>query len=401
MSSSTSTFGTGALARHETPYILLDDAVIARNYRRLKSSFGSDVDVFFAVKANNHPIALLAVDREGGSYDIASASELRQLLLLGIPGSRVLYSNPIKAPSDILFAHENGVRHFAFDTPEEIEKLAALAPGANVYVRLAVDNTGSGWPLAGKFGASVGDSAKLLTLAKERGLKPVGITFHVGSQCENLDNWYAAIARCSVVWHAAKARGLELEFIDIGGGIPAPYRRDVIAVEDIGPYVRSVMRTMIPDVPRLIIEPGRFLVAEAGTYVASVIGRSTRGGRTHVHLDAGLFTGLMEAYEKFWYPVECIRQDGSDARTETVDLVGPTCDSVDVVAKDIELPALKVGDRVVFRHAGAYTNSYELYNGFRYPRVHGAAEGGDGTLKEKTEALASVPAGRLTASSRS
>lgn len=363
----------------QTPCILLDERRIAANYASLRSAFGDGVEIFFAVKANNHPLAIGAVDQAGGSFDIASAGELKDLLSRGIDASRITFSNPVKVPADIDYAHANGVTLFAADSVDEIEKLAARASGSKVYIRVEVDNSASEWPLAGKFGASEAEAPLLLALARSKGLVPYGLTFHVGSQCEHLSSWRAALEKCSRIWKSAESQGMSLTLLNVGGGLPARYRKDVPPVEEIGASVLGWIKELVPDAKRVFVEPGRFLVAEAGIFVTSVIGRAVRGGQKKVFLDASVFTGLMETYETFWYPTEVHRFDASGNAVpvgedmETVALLGPTCDSVDVITKEIRLPKIEMGDRIVFRTAGAYTNSYEGYNGYQYPQVHSAA----------------------------
>ncbi|HTM69171.1 MAG TPA: type III PLP-dependent enzyme, partial [Candidatus Binatia bacterium] len=329
----------------KTPFILLDEERIAANYRAVAEAFGPDIGIFFAVKANNHPLALHAIEKCGGNFDVASAAELSLLCDMGIEGSRVTFSNPVKVPDDVAYAHERGVRLFAFDSDDEIPKIAAFAPGAQLCVRLAVDNTGSGWPLSGKFGVNDDEAVRLLMKAKEAGLEPVGTTFHVGSQCENVRNWRSAVEHCAHVWKKAAAAGVKLSVLNLGGGLPAPYRQGLPTVAEIGGEATRAIRELLPEASRVMIEPGRFLVADAGVFVASVIGRAVRNGEKKIYLDAGVFNGLMETYETFWYPVQCLTK-GAPAHKELVSLVGPSCDSIDVIVKDIELPALGVGDRV-------------------------------------------------------
>lgn len=355
------------LRAQQTPLLLIDRAAITRNYRIVAGAFGED-GVYFAVKANDHPDVLAHLAALGSSFDVASFGELELLLAIGVGGDRVVFSNPVKVPADIGRAHAAGVRMYVVDTVDEVRKVAAHAPGSSVLVRIAVDNTGSGWPLHRKFGVDEpGESAALFVAARDEGLIPAGVTFHVGSQCAHIANWEAAIDRCAEAWKAADAQGITLGVIDIGGGIPAPYAGRVPSVPDIAHAVQRRIAALFPPGVRTMVEPGRFLVAEAGTIVASVIGRAERKDETRVFLDIGVFSGLMEAYEAFWYPVEVL--DGGGRPREKVTLFGPSCDSVDVIVKDIELPRLTLGDRIIFRFAGAYTNSYERYNGFRFPEV--------------------------------
>lgn len=353
-----------------TPHIVLEREKIKANYASIKSAFGDAFEIFYSVKANNHPAALAVVKECGGAFDVASAAEIEQAMALGARPDQIAFSNPVKIPADISFAHERGVALYAADSEDEIEKLAVRAPGASVYVRLAVDNTGSGWPLSGKFGVGVQDAVKLLVAARDRGLAPLGLTFHVGSQCENLDNWRSALTRCADVWRLAADRGIALSLLNVGGGVPAPYGPKMISRAEIGAAVRGAVKDLVPGATRFMIEPGRSMVADAGRVVASVIGTAVRGGEKYVYLDIGVFNGLMEAYECFWYPIERLGGGTRAAVMETVTLAGPSCDSVDTIAKGVSLPPLRLGDRIAFMVAGAYTNSYERYNGFPFPPVH-------------------------------
>ncbi|MFA6604031.1 MAG: type III PLP-dependent enzyme [Patescibacteria group bacterium] len=354
--------------RRRTPALFLDLDAIVRNYEALRRSFGSSFEVFFSVKANDDVRVLRTLARLGSGFDVASLGEIRRVLSLGVGPEKIAFSNPVKIPQQLAAARRAGVDLFAFDSEDEIRKLSALAPGAQVYLRLEVDNHGSGWPLSGKFGASPEKAPDLLAAAAAAGLDPVGLTFHVGSQCVRIDNWRSALLRCRDVWREAQQRGLKLRLLDIGGGLPAAYDGTEPAVSEIGPVVAQMAKELLPGLERLIIEPGRFLVANAGTLLTTVIGRAERNGKTIVFLDVGIFNGLMETYEAFWYRLERLGAASSD-KTETVTLVGPSCDSVDVIAKDISLPRLEVGDRVIFHTAGAYTNSYKTYNGFSFPRI--------------------------------
>ncbi|MEK7073064.1 MAG: type III PLP-dependent enzyme [Patescibacteria group bacterium] len=370
----------GRAARFATPFLVIDDARVRANAERLRAAFRDQAEIFFAVKANNHPAVLRTLRDMDCGFDVASAREIGQLVALGVPGARMVFSNPVKVPDHIDFAYAHGVRLFACDTEEEIEKIARRAPDSEVYIRIAVDNTGSAWPLAGKYGVEEEEALALMDSAAAKGLVPVGLTFHVGSQCENMDNWRAALRQCAPIWEAASKRGHRMRLLDLGGGLPAPYAEEPYPLEKLGDEVRALVEAHFPGAPRMIIEPGRFLVADAAVFVASVIGRATRRGKKLVYLDAGLFNGLMEAYEVFWYPVECLHEGRTEAEEETVTLVGPTCDSVDEIVDAIRLPRLAVGDRIAFLCAGAYTNSYEAYNGFEFPHVLTTAD-----LAEKKE----------------
>jgi ornithine decarboxylase len=350
----------------ETPYLVLDlDEVVAR-YRAMLASLPVE-RLHYAVKANPHPAIIEALSREGCGFEISSPGELRLLVEAGVAPSRIVSSNPVKTPAFIALAHDRGVERFAVDSTTELDKLAAGAPGARVYCRVEVDNSGSMWPLARKFGCKPGEAVRLLEAARARGLRPDGLTFHVGSQCLSAASWRLALERCAEVWRAAAQRGIRLEQIDIGGGFPVDHLQPVPGLESIGAVVVCAIEELFPPDVVVSAEPGRGLVGPAGRLVASVIGKAERGGEKWLYLDVGVFNGLMETIEQFRYELR-VEREGPPRRWT---IAGPSCDSVDVLWADALLPELEVGDRVEILNAGAYTLSYaSSFNGFPPPQVH-------------------------------
>ncbi|MGH2459178.1 MAG: type III PLP-dependent enzyme, partial [Chloroflexota bacterium] len=276
-------------------------------------------------------------------------------------------SNPIKAPSFIRQAADVGVEAFAVDSTHELVKIAGEAPGAAVYARLLVDNSGSEWPLARKYGVETGAAIDLLIQAADLGLQPVGTTFHVGSQCRLSASWDAALTRSAEVWNGAGQRGVNLTFLSVGGGFPVQHTRTIPKLDEIGEVVRQSIADRFPPRARVTLEPGRALVGDAALLGASVIGKARRGDEEWVYLDVGVFNGLMETIAGFSYEVSTL---ANGPRSRVV-LAGPSCDSVDVIAESAELPELSVGDRVYFLNAGAYTLAYAShFNGWPPPTVH-------------------------------
>jgi ornithine decarboxylase len=254
----------------------------------------------------------------------------------------------------------------AFDSPAEVEKLARLAPGARVVLRVEVPPEGSRWPLDGKFGVPEDRAPDLLRLAQARGLHPCGLTFHVGSQCLRPQSWVEAIERCGKVWRTARAEGIDLDLVNLGGGLPSRYTEDVPGVVEIGEAVaRAARGTFGPDVA-YALEPGRVVVADAGVLTTSVIGTAERHGTRWVFVDLSIYAGLLEVIGGWSYPIRTAKDDLPRRPTT---LAGPSCDSTDVLARDVALPALEVGDRLELLAAGAYTTSYREYNGFQFPTV--------------------------------
>lgn len=356
-----------------TPTLVLDFDIIAQTYGRFLDAFPG-AQVYYAMKANANPrINRLVVER-GGGLEIASAAELERALDAGADGYKIICSNPIKNPAFLKRMHEVGVYAVVVDSSFEVEKVARYMPGARVYVRLAVDNTGSVLPLAGKFGVDAQQALELVDQARELGLRPIGLSFHVGSQCLSPMNWVNAIRACGEVWRGAAKRGHEFTFLDIGGGYPAGHYHtpSIPTIEDIGAAVMRALDDYIPYQPdlMLVLEPGRGLVGEAGRLLAAVEGKAQRGGDTWLYLDAGVFNGLMETYEGFPPVVRLLAEDAHLRPTTRYTLAGPSCDSCDVIARGIELPEVHIGDRLVFLDAGAYVSEYgAAFNGFPVPGV--------------------------------
>ena len=353
-----------------TPFMLQNLPRVRTNLRRLRDAF-VDAEIYYAMKANPHPDILGVAAEEGCGFEISSDGELD--LLENLPGRfPIISSNPIKAPRFIRRARQAGVEEYAVDSVAEVSKIAREAPGASVYVRLLVDNTASEWPLARKYGVGTADAVELLRQSAALGLKPIGTTFHVGSQCRSAAAWDAALTVTAEVWEAASRKGIDLTMVSIGGGFPIQHTRPIPEVEEIAGVVRRAISTRFPSRVRVALEPGRGVVGDAGLLGASVIGSAKRGEETWIYLDVGVFNGLMEAIDGFTYKVVTEK----DGEPMTVVLAGPSCDSLDVIAQKIDLPELVVGDRVYFVNAGAYTMAYAShFNGWPPPTVHSVGDG--------------------------
>lgn len=357
-----------------TPALLIDLDHIATVYRQFVKQFPT-ATVFYAMKANAASTVVGHVAQQGASLEIASESELDLALQVGTAAEHIICSNPIKSVAFIQRMHAEGVFAMVTDSVYEVRKIAAHAPGARVYIRLAVDNTGSVLPLAGKFGVDQQQALDLLNLSREVGLHPIGLSFHVGSQCLAPSNWYNAIKACGEFWHVAQQHGHELFFLNIGGGFPAGSYRDasIPTLEAIAQVVNVAITEYMPKpLALLALEPGRGLVGEAGRLVAEIMGEAVRGTENWLYLDAGVFNGLMETYEGFPPVVELLPMVSNGHRPlRPYTLAGPSCDSCDVIARNVMLPAAHTGDRLLFLDAGAYTNEYaSRFNGFNIPQVH-------------------------------
>lgn len=354
-----------------TPYLATDLGTVRARHAALRAEL-PDVACHYAMKCNPNEEILTTLAADGASFEIASAGELDLLQRLGVEPSTLLYSNTVKPPAHVEAAWRAGVWRFAFDGPNELEKLARYAPGSAVYLRLRVDDDSSVFPLSRKFGAEAGDARRLLLLAKRLGLHPYGLTFHVGSQCVDPGAWRAAIARCSAILADLAEHGMPLEMLDLGGGLPGRYGTTVPGLDAIAAVIRESLAALDYRPPLVVMEPGRFLAAESGVMVAAVIGRERRGDRDWLHLDVGAYNGLMEAQQTggHWpFPLWTSRADHGAAPTLRYTVTGPSCDSTDTMFNAVDLPAsLEVGDLVFIGSAGAYTLSYAShFNGFAPP----------------------------------
>ncbi|HVW34209.1 MAG TPA: type III PLP-dependent enzyme, partial [Acidimicrobiia bacterium] len=278
-----------------TPFLVCDGAAIERRYEDLTDLLPG-VALYYALKANPMPAIVRTLARRGCGFEIASIYELGTVAAAGVDPADVLFSNPVKPAAHITEAHRAGLSRFAFDSEGELRKLAGAAPGSRVYVRLAVEDGRSLFPLSRKFGTAADEAVRLLGLAPTLGLVPYGITFHVGSQCTDPTAWERAIERSAAVMSALAVRtGIRLDMLDLGGGLPARYVTPVPALADIAAAIGRGLRRL-PYRPSLIAaEPGRSLVAESGVMAATVIGVEMRGDERWAYLDVGGYTGMMEA----------------------------------------------------------------------------------------------------------
>ena len=349
----------------EPPYLLVDKSKVKLKVKSIGKNIRNS-EVYYAVKANPDIEVLKLINELGIGFEIASEGELKILAALGVSKDRIITSNPIKSFKFLRLAADYGVSYFAIDSPDEVKKLRDYCPGSNVYVRLAVPNEGSEWPLSKKFSVEVDVAEELLLYAKKKGLNPVGITFHVGSQCTNMYNWDSALDKAKTLWDRAEKRGIHLSLLDIGGGYPIRYTKNVVPINTINKNINKLIYEKFPRKTRILIEPGRAVVGDAGIFVTRVIGKAKRGDENWLSIDVGVFNGLMESVGgiKYSYIVE----GSKDKKLWT--LAGPSCDSFDVIDKDILLPEPAVGNIILILSSGAYTISYASeFNGFSIPKT--------------------------------
>ena len=354
-----------------TPCLVVDVDRIESNYRRLKAALPS-ARVYYAVKANPAAPVLERLVSLGSSFDAASFEEVEACLANGAEPEAISYGNTVKKESAIAAAYARGVRLFAFDSEAELRKLARSAPGSQVYCRILVGNLGAEWPLSKKFGCEVEMARELMVLAGELGLDAFGLSFHVGSQQTRTAAYEAAIGKVAMLFTDLKNAGVNLRMVNLGGGYPVRYRQEVPEIDVIG---EAIMRAMTEHfgnaVPDMVIEPGRFIVADAGVVSAEVVlvSRKAKDDPVRwVYLDIGRFGGLAETEgEAIKY---AFRTPHEGLAEGPVTIAGPTCDSTDTLyeTSNYRLPlALDCGDRVELLATGAYVTTYasQGFNGFK------------------------------------
>lgn len=357
--------------QHETPFVVIDTQTIANAYDQLENNFPF-AKIYYAVKANPAVEITRLLKDKGSNFDIASIYELDKVLAQGVQPDRISYGNTIKKSKDIRYFYEKGVRLFATDSEADLRNIAKAAPGSKIYVRILTEGSSSAdWPLSRKFGCQSDMAMDLLILAKQLGLIPYGISFHVGSQQREIDVWDGAIAKVKVIFERLKEEdNIELKMINMGGGFPANYLQRTHELEI---YAKEILRFLQEDfgdeLPEIILEPGRSLVANAGVLVSEVV-LTSRKARTAVErwlfTDVGKFSGLIETMdESIKYPIWTEKK----GELEEAIVAGPTCDSADIMYENYKygLPLnLSAGDRLYWLSTGAYTTSYSAieFNGF-------------------------------------
>lgn len=355
---------------HPTPFMVIDPNEAHHNMEVLQQLLPG-VGLYYAIKSNDDPKLIQALDDIAVGYDIASLGEFEHLQALGISAKRMLFSNPVKIPFHIQKTYEQGIRLYAFDSNAEIAKLARNAPGSEVYLRLKVPDKGSTFPLSHKYGVHPTEALGYLERAKQAGLQPVGLAFHVGSQCDTPISWTTAFHMCKEVMQQAAAHGLSIKLINIGGGIPASYTQSHLPLQQIAKTIAEGIASLPPGT-HIVAELGRSVVASTGIIVTTIIGREQREQQEWLFLDMGVFQGLIEPLEvvSWRYPL-FTDYDDSSLNSQRYVLSGPSCDVYDSLG-EYQLPSeLSVQDRIYIASTGAYTTTYKSnFNGFGPPKVY-------------------------------
>lgn len=365
------------LARYstQTPVFIFSKQTLIDTYREYIAAFPG-ATIHYAMKANGEPELLEILAKEGASFEVASSFELDLLKKISVAPEKILYGSSVKPIDHIKAFVEYGVTLFTIDSMSELEKIAAHAPGARILVRVSVNDSGSVFKFSEKFGTTTENAITLLTRAQTLGLIPYGISFHVGSQASNVLAWGNALEHIqNTLIHLKEVSGITLGAIDIGGGYPCTHYASSEASVDLADIAEATFASYkkLLYQPKLLLEPGRGMVASAGTLLVTVIARIERNEHTWLFLDAGVYNGLFEtmAYQgSTRYRVTPLRQD-FNAGEKMFALAGPTGDSPDVISRETLLPEdIAPGDVLVFHDVGAYTVAVTSnFNGFPKPAV--------------------------------
>lgn len=354
----------------ERPTLVLDIDQVEKNYRALKRGMPK-AHIHYAVKSNPHPKILKRLVKLGCRFDAASQGEIQMCLDAGSKPEHISFGNTIKRPQDIAWAVEQGIKLFSADAEEELEKIARLAPGSQVFIRILISSAEAEWPLSRKFGCSSSYAIPLLDYAKGLGLDPVGLSFHVGSQTKHPYMWFDCLDTVAAIWQNAREEGHNLWLLNIGGGFPAYYGVDITDPENYGSELMHAIYERFDGVEYIMAEPGRGMVGSAGAIAAEVllVSRKTPGDLVRwVYLNIGRFTGLAEC-EGEAIKYQFVIPGREDEDTAGCIVAGPTCDSADILYEKnkVDLPVdLAAGDKFIIKTCGAYTSTYSTiaFNGF-------------------------------------
>lgn len=356
-------------AEHGTPLLCFSRSVVGQNYDLLCRGLPG-VEFFYAAKSNPNATILTTLREAGCSIDVCSVGELQAALAAGFTPSQMLHTHPCKTLTNLKTCYDAGLRWFVYDNSTELRKMHEQTPDVTLLLRIAMTSASSLINLSAKFGCAPAEAVRLLEEACRLGMRVNGISFHVGSQTTSPDDYDTALRIARSIFDQAAERGIELEVLDIGGGMPAPYRESVLTLEAYCDVVQQSLESHFGDLPvRIIAEPGRVISANSATLVTQVIGKSVRpNGSTQYIIDDGLYGSFSgKVFDHTDFPI--LAEDAMVRPTYPCVVAGPTCDSTDIVCRDQDLPDLDIGELLLVPTMGAYTNaSASTFNGLDLAR---------------------------------
>ena len=352
------------LKHHRTPFMIIRKSQLLKQCRRFRKAL-PHVTPYYAIKANPHPEIIRTFIKQDCGFDVASAAEMRLVLGLGAKPEKIIFAHTIKSIEDIIAARKYRVKLMTCDNESELYKISEHFPGARVVLRIKVNNDDSVVNLSLKFGADAEMALPMFRKAVSLGLKPAGISFHVGSQSKNIENYLQALEITAQIFTESKEQGIALDLVDIGGGFPIPHFDGEIGInfERMGAQIHRQIANLFDKKVSFIAEPGRFFAGPAGILVTQVVGRAFRNNRNYYYLNDGVyqdFSGIV--FDHCKYEFKTLRRGQKFLSA----LAGPTCDSFDTLALDAEIPELYVNDVVYVKNIGAYSSASAVsgFNGF-------------------------------------
>ncbi|KAI9495027.1 ornithine decarboxylase [Zychaea mexicana] len=375
----------------ENAFFVGDLGEVYRQHLRWKALLPR-IEPFFAVKSNPDPMVVKLLASLGIGFDCASKSEIQQVLNVGVEPSRIIYANPCKQASFIRFAAQHNVARMTFDNAEELYKIKKLYPDAELLLRILTDDSKSLCQLGLKFGAPLDLTEDLLQTAKDLNLNVVGVSFHVGSGCYDENAFADAVVRARRVFDQAEKVGLPaFSILDVGGGFPSNNVKEGITFEKVAAVLGPAVDALFPPEVRVIAEPGRYYVASAFTVCTHVIGRRTVVAENETqymyYVNDGMygsFNCILFDHQEVYPQVltrggklaldneekNNVKVEDDKGPTFTSSIWGPTCDSIDCLAKEAKLPVLDDGDWIYWENMGAYTIcAASKFNGFKQSEV--------------------------------
>jgi len=340
--------------QHGTPMLLLDCDVIAQQFNALGNALPG-VELFYAIKSLPHPAVIQTLDALGANFDIATSGEIELLRAQKSRPRKTIHTHPIKRDKDIRDALRFGCTTFVVDNIYELEKFVDYRHRVGLLIRVSFPNPDTPIDLSRKFGCREDEVGLLIIKAQSLGIHVKGLSFHAGSQCPDSRNHVHAIQQCKgIIENVQQQTGKLLSILDIGGGFPVQYDKPVMDIEGFCAPIREALYKL-PEHIQVFAEPGRFISAPAMTSISSVMGKAKRGDTTWYYLDDGVYGSYSgQMFDHAIYPLTLF----SDiTQTETAVLAGPTCDSIDVIAENIEIPPLNIGDLIIGKQMGAYTSA--------------------------------------------
>jgi len=359
------------IEQHGTPLFILDHNKIKKSYRIFKKNLPR-VQCYYAVKANSNPEIIKTLFNEGSSFDVASYNEFMQIYEYlkhfeekdkdFFIWDKIIFSNTIK-DRETLRKIKRYRPLVTYDNRDELMKIKEHCDTAGLVLRLKVPDTGSQVEMSSKFGAEPGDANNLIRDAFDAGLVVEGLSFHVGSQCTNFDNYTSALAITADIFHDARKKGYHLNIVDIGGGFPVPYDAQVPKFEKLAQLINAECQRLFPQDIEIIAEPGRFMVASAAVLITEIIGKARRDGKIFYYMNDWVYHTFSGVVYDHWVPNFNSFRRG---KKEVCAVVGPTCDSFDKISLSVQIPGnLKIGDYLYTENIGAYSiASSTRFNGF-------------------------------------